>query len=195
MKIYLFFFVLIFFLIAFVFRSLLAWKQTGKNPIVLSNSDDIHGFQSKLFKMLILSEFVLVGFYSFTNLLDNYLIKISFFTNSSLEILGWVLLHLSLLIVFVAQLQMSDSWRIGIDFGNETNLITSGLFSKTRNPIYLGLLMSNVGLFLVMPNPIVLLIIVGSYISIETQVRLEEAYLLENNKEYQTYFKEVKRWL
>ena len=50
--------------------------------------------------------------------------------------LGWVLMGLSLTLMLVAQAQMGLSWRIGIDEKNRTGLVTNGLFSLSRNPIF-----------------------------------------------------------
>jgi protein-S-isoprenylcysteine O-methyltransferase Ste14 len=41
------------------------------------------------------------------------------------------------------------SWRIGIDQSHRTNLVQSGVFSLSRNPIFLGMMLTLFGLFLV----------------------------------------------
>ena len=67
-------------------------------------------------------------------------------------IIALILIHLSLLWISVAQYQMSNSWRIGIDENNKTELITKGLFSYSRNPIFLGMIISVAGIFFILPN-------------------------------------------
>jgi len=110
--------------------------------------------------------------------------------------IGWILLLLSLIVVWVAQSQMRDSWRIGIDEENKTDLITTGLFAISRNPIFLGIMIANVGLFLALPNAFTLLIVSLSTISINTQIRLEEEFLSkEFGAEYTAYQKKVNRWI
>ena len=99
-------------------------------------------------------------------------------------------MHASLLWIFVAQSQMADSWRIGIDQENETPLITKGLFSLSRNPIFLGILVADLGLFLVIPNALTLLIVVWVFHAIQIQVRLEEEFLIQtHNETYLPIFK------
>ena len=91
---------------------------------------------------------------------------------------------------------MTDSWRIGIDKQNKPKLVSKGLFSLSRNPIFLGILLADLGLFLWVPNAFTLLITVLSYAAIQTRVRLEEAFLFQTHeKEYKQYTEVVRRWL
>ena len=77
-----------------------------------------------------------------------------------------------------------------------TELVTPGLFQFSRNPIFLGIMIANIGLFFVIPNAFTLLIISLSTISINTQIRLEEEFLeQEFGNDYLEYTKKVKRWL
>jgi protein-S-isoprenylcysteine O-methyltransferase Ste14 len=107
-----------------------------------------------------------------------------------------MMLLLSLVIVWVAQSQMADSWRIGIDEENKTELVTNGLFRYSRNPIFLGIMVANIGLFSVLPNAFTMLIVALSTISVNTQIRLEEEYLKKTHKNfYLDYSKKVRRWI
>ncbi|HJN74642.1 MAG TPA: isoprenylcysteine carboxylmethyltransferase family protein [Myxococcota bacterium] len=63
-----------------------------------------------------------------------------------------------LVVVVVAQQQMGQSWRVGIDT-EETELVTSGLYSVIRAPIYLGILVMLAGVVLLAP----LLVLVAGY--------------------------------
>ena len=91
---------------------------------------------------------------------------------------------------------MANSWRIGIDEINNSELVTNGLFSISRNPIFLGIMIANVGLLLIIPNTFTILIVSLSTVSINTQIRLEEEFLKgSHGEEYQKYLKRVRRWL
>ena len=91
---------------------------------------------------------------------------------------------------------MANSWRIGIDEKNKTELVTNGLFSFSRNPIFLGVMIANVGLFLIIPNAFTMLIVALLIVSINTQIRLEEEFLKgSHGATYQDYFNRVRRWL
>ena len=56
-------------------------------------------------------------------------------------------------------------------------------------------MIANIGLFSVLPNAFTLLIIALSTTSINTQVRLEEEFLMEEHgKQYISYKSKVNRW-
>lgn len=192
----LFAFLIIYFLLVFVVRSILLWKKTGLNPLTFKKTDDAHGFNGKVFKVISFIELIVVGIYAFKNDWYEYLLPFWYLTNPTLQKTGWVLLLLSLIVVWISQSQMANSWRIGIDEKNKTKLVTNGMFSISRNPIFLGIMIANFGLFLVIPNAFTLLIISLSTISINTQIRLEEEFLKQEfGNDYLEYSKKVRRWL
>lgn len=177
MQRYLFIFLIVYFFFVFFLRSYLLWKKTGVNPLTFSKLDDAHGYNGKVFLFISLVELVVVFIYAFKNEWHQYLLPFWNLEYNYLQYVGWGLLMLSLILVWVAQSQMANSWRIGIDKKNKTELVTDGLFPISRNPIFLVIMIANVGLFLIIPNAFTLLIISLSMVSINTQIRLEEAFL------------------
>ena len=100
--------------------------------------------------------------------------------------LGWTVL---------AQIQMGNSWRIGIDEEKETALVQSGLFRFSRNPIFLGMIVTLAGVFLIIPNALTLLFLVLGFVLIQIQVRLEEEFLAQaHGTEYENFQREGRRW-
>ena len=195
-EVYLFLFLLVYFFFVFFLRSYLLWKRTGINPLTFSKSDDAHGYNGKVFTFISLLEFVVVFIYAFKNEWYQYLLPFWYLEHDYLKYIGWGLLVLSLILVWVAQSQMANSWRIGIDENNKTELVTTGLFSISRNPIFLGIMIANVGLLLIIPNAFTLLIVSLSTVSINTQIRLEEDFLEKSHgAEYADYCTNVRRWL
>ena len=74
---------------------------------------------------------------------------------------------------------MGESWRIGVDTDERTDLVTTGPFGVVRNPIYSCLLAYGLGSAAVTPNPVSLAGVVLSTVGLEQQVRLlEEPHLL-----------------
>ena len=194
-EVYLFLFLLIYFFFVFFLRSYLLWKRTGVNPLTFNKTDDAHGYNGKVFTFISLLELVVVFIYSFKSEWYQYLLPFWYLEHDYLKYIGWDLLGLSVILVWVAQSQMANSWRIGIDEKNKTELVTSGLFSFSRNPIFLGIMIANLGLMLIIPNAFTLLIVSLSTISINTQIRLEEAFLKSSHGEkYQDYLNQVRRW-
>ena len=51
---------------------------------------------------------------------------------------------------------MGDSWRIGVEESDRTELVTGGVFGLVRNPIYTGMIPAFVGIALLVPNPVAL---------------------------------------
>ena len=194
-EVYLFLFLLIYFFFVFFLRSYLLWKKTGVNPLTFNKTDDAHGYNGKVFTFISLLEFGVVAIYAFKNEWYQYLLPFWYLEHDYLKYIGWGLLVLSLILVWVAQSQMANSWRIGIDEVNKTELVTNGLYSLSRNPIFLGVMIANVGLMLIIPNAFTLLIVSLSTISINTQIRLEEDFLKRSHGEaYQSYINHVRRW-
>ena len=191
----LFIYFLTYFLLVFVLRSFLLWKNTGVNPLTFNKGDDAHGYNGKVFGVISLIELIVVSIYAFVPSWHQYLLPFWYLDQDGLRYIGWSLLILSLIIVWIAQSHMRQSWRIGIDEENKTELITTGFFSFSRNPVFLGIMIANIGLFLVLPNAFTLMIIALSTTSINTQIRLEEDFLTEEHgKQYIEYTSRVNRW-
>ena len=109
---------------------------------------------------------------------------------------GAALLAASLVWTAVAQAQMGASWRIGIDRAAATELVARGLFARSRNPIFLGMRVSLLGFFLLLPNAVTLLTLVLGEVLVQLQVRLEEAFLTKTQGDaYRAYRRRVRRWL
>lgn len=97
----------------------------------------------------------------------------------------------------VAQLTMGRSWRIGVDAGEETELITRGPFRIVRNPIFCALQLTAVGLALLCSTRLAWLACAVQAIALELQVRgVEEPYLARVHGEvYLDYTARVGRFL
>lgn len=192
----LFTYLIFYFLLVFVLRSILLWRKTGINPLTFKKTDNAHDYNGKVFTFITILEIIVVGIYAFKNEWYEYLLPFWYLENPILQKIGWSLLLVSLIVVWFSQSKMANSWRIGIDEDNKTKLVTNGVFSISRNPIFLGIMIANIGLFLVIPNAFTLLIISLSTISVNTQIRLEEEFLKrEFGNEYIEYTKKVRRWI
>lgn len=177
-KFFLLIYFIIFFGIAFFGTSFFVTRKIGKNPNVLPNDDTAYGLIGKYFKIILISIFLYVILLSFCSLeFINILLKITYFKSNNLKICGIILIIFSLFWVIIAQINMKESWRIGIDKEVKTDLITSGLFNYSRNPIFFGIILSLIGLFLVTFDFISLLFLILGYVLIQIQIRLEEEFL------------------
>ena len=172
------------------------WKQTGINPFVFGRSDKAHDYVGRVYKLMVLGTWISIILYSFLSNQYHYLMPIEYLDTEWLKFSGLALLIISFLLTSVAQYQMSKSWRIGIDYAEKTELISHGLFRYSRNPIFLGVLISYLGTFLIIPNALSFSVMCVTLVSIQIQVRLEEEYLESvQGKDYQNYKQKVGRWL
>ncbi|MEP3389447.1 MAG: methyltransferase [Reichenbachiella sp.] len=187
---------LVYLLLVFVLRSVILWKQTGVNPFVFGKTDKAHDYIGRVYKLMVLGTWISIGCYSFLPDQYHFLMPVDYLEHELLRLSGLILLVVSFLWTSIAQYQMSKSWRIGIDYDEKTELINHGLFNYSRNPIFLGVLISYLGTFLIIPNTLSFSVLFVTFITIQTQVRLEEEYL-ENvqGQDYLKYKAKVRRWL
>lgn len=91
---------------------------------------------------------------------------------------GATMFAAGLLLTVWAQAAMGASWRIGVDPGARTQLVTAGPFRLVRNPIFTAMSLAAAGLALMVPSALSLGAIAALVVAIEIQVRLvEEPYL------------------
>jgi protein-S-isoprenylcysteine O-methyltransferase Ste14 len=78
-----------------------------------------------------------------------------------------------------------------------SSLVTTGLYSFSRNPMYLALLLALIGFAVARGHPLGLLPVVGFVIVMEVlQIRPEEAMLEEKfGDAYRAYKARVRRWI
>ena len=189
-------YLLIYLAVAFVLPTYRVYKRTGVNPVTFGGADNAHDYIGKLFKVVmgVLAAVVIV--YAFTPGLYSYLLPVSWLENQIIKLIGLVLLILSLGWIVLAQIQMGNSWRIGIDEEKQTPLVSTGVFGISRNPIFLGMIVTLIGFFLTIPNAMTLLILVLGFVLMQIQVRLEEEFLLKNHVSvYEDFRGRVRRWL
>ncbi|MBI5538638.1 MAG: isoprenylcysteine carboxylmethyltransferase family protein [Bacteroidia bacterium] len=194
-KIYIATFLAWYFVIVFIVPSVRVKLKTGINPYVFKNTDSAHDFLGKVSAPITSLIFIV----ALVNIIFpdgiKYFAPFFWLEISILKYVGFVLMHFALLWIVIAQIQMSNSWRVGINHSEKTELKTNGLFSVSRNPIFLGMLITLVGIFFILPNAITLLTLVTSALLFQVQVRLEEEYLYKvHGESYLAYCGKVKRW-
>jgi protein-S-isoprenylcysteine O-methyltransferase Ste14 len=187
---------ILYFTAAFALPSYRVWKNTGVNPVTFDSSDTAHDYIGKLFKIVITGLFVTILVYAFAPQYNKVLLPVMWLENKMIQMLGGGLLVLSLCWIVLAQIQMGDSWRIGIDEEEKTPLIRTGIFGISRNPVFLGMIVTLIGFFLVLPNALMLLALVTGFVLLQIQVRLEEEFLKSvHGEEYNEFSKKVRRWV
>lgn len=189
-------FFVLYFAAAFAWPSYRVWKRTGVNPITFRGADNAHDYIGRLFKVVMIGLALVIAAHTFFPIANRFLLPIFWLDHPSVQLLGIGLLLLSLVWTIAAQIQMGNSWRIGIDHETKTKLVSTGVFGVSRNPIFLGMIVTLFGLLLALPNAVTLLAFVLGFILIQIQVRLEEEFLTRMHGEaYEAYTNAIRRWL
>ena len=114
----------------------------------------------------------------------------------ALQVIGAGLIIGGVILFAVAQLNLGGSWRIGIDEGSKPGMVSGGLYSISRHPIYLGFLTVFTGYAAMLPTPLSLGLLLGAYVGFRTQASAEEAYMLRTyGAPYREYARRVGRFL
>ena len=133
-------------------------------------------------------------YFIFDDYIKNFLM-IEFFFQDLFVIIGMVLLIISLIFGTLGLIALGINFRIEFP-KEETQLITSGIYTVMRNPIVFGVFLILIGYFLVIPNFLNLFIAVVNIITFDSKARDEEKFLLKTfGKEYEEYKKRVGRYL
>jgi protein-S-isoprenylcysteine O-methyltransferase Ste14 len=91
--------------------------------------------------------------------------------------IGTLLSTFGLIVFAMAYVSFGDSWRVGFDVKSPGALVTSGVFSISRNPIYLCIDLWFIGTFLINGTLIFLIFAVLAVAAMHWQIRQEEAFL------------------
>lgn len=114
-------------------------------------------------------------------------------------VISWAGMFFSLagLLLFLWSLvSFGQSFRVGIDTDQPNELVTTGVFSYSRNPIYVAFAFVLLGQFLIFTNWILLLYFGAAVWLFHRQVLREEAFLKKHyGTGYSEYCSRVKRYV
>lgn len=120
----------------------------------------------------------------------------TFFDSEIIAWLGVVLCGAGLGLFVAALVSFGQSFRVGIDNETPDQLVTTGIFAYSRNPIYVAFAFVLLGEFLIFPNWILLLYLVAAVWLFHRQVLREEEYLKGHyGQAYLDYTGRVRRYL
>lgn len=183
-------------ILALLGRSLWVARVSGLNPYAFARRDTAHDFVGAIFRRAIA---VFVLFFAFRALFPDSepaFGRVDWLAREPVSLSGLALVLASVIWIVTAQAQMGRSWRLGIPDADRPRLITSGLFSISRNPVFLGMIAMALGLFLASPTAITLMALTATWLGIQIQVRLEEQHLREIfGSDYLKYCRRVRRWV
>ena len=122
------------------------------------------------------------------------------YTKNSLSIwvriVGLIAAIVGVFIFGLSVFTMKDSWRAGIAENDKTEMVTSGIYSYSRNPAFLGFDLVYLGIFLMFFNWLLLLFSLFAMIMLHLQILQEEKFLPSIFGEtYLRYKNQVRRYL
>ena len=115
----------------------------------------------------------------------------------ALRIIGCAITAVGVLTFIMSVAQMKDNWRAGVQREDKTNLVTTGIYSISRNPAFLGFDLMYIGILFTFFNWYLCFatsfVLVFFHLQI---VNVEEEFLIEAfGEEYVQYKKKVCRYL
>jgi len=106
-----------------------------------------------------------------------------------LEVVGFIA-------IYAAQESMGAAWRFGINPDERVDLVTKGLFSRVRHPVYSALVVIHVGVLLAVPHVISLLALVAVVAAAQLLVRvIEEPHLVRQARGHAAYAADTGRFV
>ena len=114
----------------------------------------------------------------------------------SLRIIGVIIGIVGVVLFGIAISTMKDSWRAGIPECDKTDLVTTGIFSISRNPTFLAFDLVYLGILLIFFNWILFLFTAFAIIMLHLQIKQEEKFLIKTfGIEYQEYKHRTRRYI
>ncbi|MCL2484644.1 MAG: isoprenylcysteine carboxylmethyltransferase family protein [Endomicrobia bacterium] len=184
----------VFFLLLFAGRTLMLMRNGVK--VFVFDKGENKTFAEKylvIFAIPMIALFVLKVVFSSLNI-KLFLVS-PFFNNKYIALFGIILCFVSIIIFLFALIDFGSAWRIGVDKQNSHRLVTRGIFSCSRNPVFVSMGAYVTGIFLIFPNWIFLAFLILAYIGLHLQVLNEEKFLKEKfGSEYKNYCLAVRRY-
>ncbi|HEY2502194.1 MAG TPA: isoprenylcysteine carboxylmethyltransferase family protein [Mycobacterium sp.] len=184
----------VFGVLGFGWRSWLQYRRTGSTGFRgtsgrIGSTEWIAGVGFVVALMLAVSAAILQR--------ANVIQPIRILTAVSIQATGIAVAMIGIAATVYAQLEMGDSWRIGVDEQETTTLVHTGVFGRVRNPIYTAMFTFGLGIALVTPNLVACVGFVLLVSMIELQVRrVEEPHLLRTHgAAYRAYTASVGRFI
>ena len=184
---------LVWFLLAFVVRTVQQVRRTGDTGLRLGQERGAAAWVAKVLFPLSLVLVAPVGVYAATGLSE----PIEGLLHPAAQWAGVVLAVGGIVATYLAQLHLGESWRIGVDAAERTDLVVVGVFRRVRNPIFTAMVVCAVGLVLMVPSPVGVVGLVVLGVALEVQVRgVEEPYLrVAHGDAYHRYEQTVGRFV
>ncbi len=130
------------------------------------------------------------------SIVDNPIGGVRILNRIAAQAIGLGLLALNLVVAAASLVHLKEPWRIGITEGQQTSLITTGIYRFTRNPYFVSYLMMFAAYAVLLQNLLLLGVAVIAFYPIHTMILVEERYLLSVHGDcFRAYREKVPRYL
>jgi protein-S-isoprenylcysteine O-methyltransferase Ste14 len=179
--------------LTFFVRAAIQLRRTGSTGLIGFRREGPLGWTGAI----LFTGGMAVGVISISQVRKGSLDTIGALDVTALHVPGIALVAAGGVTVFLAQLGMGESWRIGVNREERTDLVTGGWFSVIRNPIYTAMIAGWTGFALMVPTWLGFVAPVLVALGLEIQVRfVEEPYLASTHgDEYRAYASRVGRFV
>ena len=189
---------LIIFLLVFWGRTIWFRRKGTKVFVLGSGKKGVTALLEKSFLIFFSIWLIEIGIHSLhlnIQFLPLVLVK-QFFKNQIIQFAGATVIFVGLIVFCLALIFFNSSWRVGIDTVSPGDLITTGVFSVTRNPIFLSMDLYFLGTFLIYSNLFFLMCFVCIALGFQFQILQEETFLIERyGDKYRKYMAQVNRYI
>ncbi len=180
----------------YVVRIALLEKQLSRPAVYVGQPGNLHFITHRLFaafRATILGVCVVrVPFPA----VDGYLVPIGFLNHDAVILFGAALLAVSAFGIVKINLFMKDNWRSGTRQEDTSDLVTTGPYAFSQNPMMLLVVVAQVGFFLALPTVFSLVCLLVGVWAVVMQVSVERDSLTQRfGEEYVRYAQETPRWL
>lgn len=182
----------VFFAVAFGWRTWGQWRRTGDTGLRVHAEPGTLQWWAKLGFVAALAAGVAAPIAGLAGLAP-----LPVLDTTAAHMAGAAVAVIGILATVAAQWQMGESWRIGVDPAERTGLVTDGIFGQVRNPVFTAMLITAVGFTLMVGNWVAIAGFTALVVALEVQVRaVEEPYLARTHgATYTTYATAAGRFL
>jgi protein-S-isoprenylcysteine O-methyltransferase Ste14 len=180
----------------FYLGRLLLWRRThgGRSAQCLGPLFSRHWWAHRAFRLFRMLIWGLCVARLFTPAVDRWLG--SWTTPAPILLAGAGLMILGLALAVRGHRELGEAWRSGIDPEAPPQLVTSGLYAWSRNPMAIGIQIAQLGFFLAWPSWFSFVVFMAGVTAIQVHVRLEESDLARRvGQAYARYCAVTPRWI
>ena len=137
---------------------------------------------------------VIIVLYVFFEEMMGYFLPFLFLTRDFFIISGMVIIGIGFIFEILGMKKLGSNFRINLP-NDTTELVTSGIYRIMRNPIVFSAFLLGIGTFLIIPNLLTLINLIGAIITFNAKVKDEERFLLAVfGREFEKYKENVGRY-